>query len=81
MVSKPEQITLALTYETRLTCEMNIEPDKFEWKIYPTTDYYNPMADIHLNTSNFHVKPDFKELRSERHNRQRKKSYLTIKVR
>ncbi|XP_049826185.1 interference hedgehog-like isoform X2 [Aethina tumida] len=80
MVSKPEQITLALTYETRLTCEMNIEPDKFEWKIYPTTDYYNPMADIHLNTSNFHVKPDFKELRSERHNRQRKKSYLTIKA-
>ncbi|CAH0560050.1 unnamed protein product [Brassicogethes aeneus] len=80
MVSKAETISLEPQYETKLTCEMNIEPDKFQWKFYPTSDYYNPKTEIDLSTSNYRLKPDKFEqnLRNDKHARQRKKSSLPV---
>uniref|UniRef100_A0A6P7FCX6 Interference hedgehog n=1 Tax=Diabrotica virgifera virgifera TaxID=50390 RepID=A0A6P7FCX6_DIAVI len=74
MVSDPEPIALPINFETVLTCEMNIEPDKFEWKFYPTDDPYNPNAYIDLSNSTFHLVPE------GRYNKQRKKSAMKIQV-
>ncbi|CAH1098676.1 unnamed protein product [Psylliodes chrysocephalus] len=74
MVSDPEPIALPIGFETLLTCEMNIEPDKFEWKFYPTNDPYDPNAFINLSNSTFQI------ISEDRYTKQRKKSGLTLRV-
>ncbi|XP_057651009.1 interference hedgehog-like isoform X2 [Diorhabda carinulata] len=74
MVSNPEPIAFPEGFETALTCDMNIEPDKFEWKFYPTDSPYNSNAFIDLSNSTFHL------ISENRYNKQRKKSTLMIQV-
>ncbi|CAG9763006.1 unnamed protein product [Ceutorhynchus assimilis] len=62
LISKPESLTLARGYETLLTCEMNIEPDKFQWKFYPSDEPYNSRANLLLSNASYSLIPegDFK---------------------
>ncbi|XP_044748599.1 interference hedgehog-like [Coccinella septempunctata] len=74
MVNSPENVILPINFETRLTCQMNIEPDKFLWKFYPFSDkdMYNSRATIDLNTASYIlINPDHIEDR---------KSFLNVKV-
>ncbi|RZC36440.1 interference hedgehog-like [Asbolus verrucosus] len=59
MVTEAEFITVPIDFETKLQCQMNIEPDKFQWKFYPlsTKDAFNPKAVINLTSSNFEFVP------------------------
>lgn len=74
MITIPEPISVSFGFDTLLTCEMNIEPDKFQWKFYPTDDPFNPNSVINLSNSTFHL------VREEKYTRQRKKSSLTVQV-
>ncbi|XP_045478702.1 interference hedgehog-like isoform X2 [Harmonia axyridis] len=74
MVNEPENVILPIDFETQLTCNMNIEPDKFLWKFYPFSnkDMYNSKAIIDLNTAPYIlINPDHVEDR---------KSFLKVKV-
>lgn len=74
MMNSPENVILPIDFETRLTCQMNIEPDKFLWKFYPFSDkdMYNSKAVIDLNTAPYIlINPDHVEDR---------KSFLNVKV-
>ncbi|CAG9864415.1 unnamed protein product [Phyllotreta striolata] len=73
MVSDPEPIALPLGFTTLMTCEMDIEPDKFEWKFYPTDDPYDPDAFVDLSSPAFRMIP-------QGYTKQRKKSLLTLQV-
>ncbi|XP_023017574.2 interference hedgehog isoform X2 [Leptinotarsa decemlineata] len=55
IVSESEPISLPKGFETLLTCETEIDPDKFEWKFYPTDDPYNPNAYVDLTNGSFHM--------------------------
>ncbi|KAL3267033.1 hypothetical protein HHI36_011175 [Cryptolaemus montrouzieri] len=74
MVKTPENVILPVDYETQLTCQMNIEPDKFLWKFYPFSnqDVFNSKAVLDLNKATFIlISPDQVE---------DKKSILKVKV-
>ncbi|KAJ8973936.1 hypothetical protein NQ317_002440 [Molorchus minor] len=71
---RPERIFLSLGFETLLTCEMKIEPDKFQWKFYPTDDPFNPNAPVDLNNATFHFVPE------EKYTKQRMRSALSLRV-
>lgn len=58
MLTTPEPITLPYGFKTRLTCEMNIRPDRFMWKFYPSTEPYNPKALIDLSNGPFQLIPE-----------------------
>lgn len=75
MVTVPEPIALPYGFETRLTCEMNIQPDRFQWKFYPTNEPYNPKALIDLGNGTFHLIPENK------YTNQGRKSLLSLLVR
>lgn len=53
MVTSPESVVMPINDETVLTCEMNLLPDKFQWKHYPLNvqDASNPKAPIILGTA------------------------------
>ncbi|KAF5288823.1 hypothetical protein FQR65_LT11938 [Abscondita terminalis] len=53
MVTSPESVVMPINDETVLTCEMNLLPDKFQWKHYPLNirDASNPKAAIILGTA------------------------------
>lgn len=74
MISTPEPIVLSYGFETRLTCEMNIRPDKFQWKFYPSNEPYNPKALIDLGNGTFHLIPE------NTYVNQGRKSSLTVLV-
>ncbi|KAJ8912662.1 hypothetical protein NQ315_012738 [Exocentrus adspersus] len=74
MVRVPEPISVALGFHTLLTCEMNIDPDKFQWKFYPADQPFNPNVVINLSNATFHLIPE------EKFTKQRKKSALTVQV-
>ncbi|XP_050304096.1 brother of CDO-like isoform X2 [Anthonomus grandis grandis] len=74
LVSKPESLILPRGYETLLSCEMNIQPDKFQWKFYPSSDPYNSKVNIFLSNDSFKLIPE------DRYRVTRKKSELSIKV-
>ncbi|XP_060531354.1 interference hedgehog-like isoform X2 [Cylas formicarius] len=57
MVTTPESIVVDINYATALVCEMNIEPDKFEWKFYPSNEPYNSKTDINLSSAKFGLLP------------------------
>ncbi|KAJ8938581.1 hypothetical protein NQ318_013635 [Aromia moschata] len=57
MAVRPERISLSMGFETMLTCEMKIEPDRFQWKFYPTDDPYNPNVPIDLSNATFQFVP------------------------
>lgn len=75
MITIPEPISVSFGFDTLLTCEMNIDPDKFQWKFYPTDDPFNPNSVINLSNSSFHL------VREEKYTKQRKRSSLTVQVR
>ncbi|CAH1174054.1 unnamed protein product [Phaedon cochleariae] len=75
MVSVPEPISLPIGFETMLTCEMDIEPDKFQWKFYPTDEPYNADAYIDLSNGTYELLPPHRSFASGR-----KKSALTLQV-
>ncbi|XP_063911285.1 interference hedgehog-like isoform X3 [Zophobas morio] len=62
MVSKAHSIAVSINFETKLECEMNIQPDNFQWKFYPLNkkEAYNPKARISLTTSTFQFVPPSK---------------------
>ncbi|KAJ8927158.1 hypothetical protein NQ314_020431 [Rhamnusium bicolor] len=74
MVTIPEPISVPFGFKTLLPCEMNIEPDRFQWKFYPTDDPYNPNAIINLSNTTFQLVPE------EKYTKQRKKSALRLQV-
>ncbi|XP_018333733.1 interference hedgehog isoform X3 [Agrilus planipennis] len=53
MVTSPESVVMPINDETSLICEMNLQPDRFEWRHYPfnSVDVSNPRAHISLSTS------------------------------
>ncbi|XP_076252429.1 interference hedgehog-like isoform X2 [Rhynchophorus ferrugineus] len=53
MLNKPESIVFDVGYQTTLSCEMNIEADKFQWKFYPLERPYDSKAVVNLNSANF----------------------------
>lgn len=76
MVSTPESLMLPPGFETKITCEMNIPPDKFQWKFYPLPpeEASNPKAFINLTSTNFKTPPAHLVLL------QKGKSSLTLQV-
>ncbi|XP_018572670.1 interference hedgehog isoform X3 [Anoplophora glabripennis] len=74
MVTNPEPISVSFGFDTLLTCEMNIEPDRFQWKFYPTDEPYSLNNAINLSNATFHLIPE------EKYTKQRKKSSLTVQV-
>ncbi|KAB0799541.1 hypothetical protein PPYR_07421 [Photinus pyralis] len=55
MVTSPESVVMPINDETELTCEMNLSPDKFQWKHYPLNieDAFNPKASIILGSAHY----------------------------
>ncbi|KAF5302874.1 hypothetical protein FQA39_LY02054 [Lamprigera yunnana] len=55
MVASPESVVMPINDETVLTCEMNLLPDKFQWKHYPLgiQDASNPKIPIILGNAHF----------------------------
>ncbi|XP_017787344.1 PREDICTED: interference hedgehog-like isoform X2 [Nicrophorus vespilloides] len=74
-ISSPTSIALPLNDETILICEMNIVPDKFEWRFYKLDESQvsNPNALLNLTR-------DYVELPPKRFTNDKKKSTLTIKL-
>ncbi|KAG5882564.1 hypothetical protein JTB14_011765 [Gonioctena quinquepunctata] len=75
MVSDPEPISLPTGFETLLTCEMDIDPDKFEWKFYPSNDPYNPHTYIDLTNGTFRMVEENRFKKTSK-----KKSALSLQV-
>ncbi|XP_030767144.1 interference hedgehog-like isoform X2 [Sitophilus oryzae] len=75
VVSKPESLVLSAGYETSLSCEMNIPPDRFQWKFYPLDNPYDSQALINLSSDNFKIIPQ------DRYRVNKKKSELQIELR
>lgn len=74
MVTVPGSISLPHGFETNLTCEMNIQPDRFQWKFYPSNEPYNPKALIDLGNGRYHLIPENKFTKHGR------KSLFTLSV-
>lgn len=76
MVTRPESRIVPFDFDTKLLCEMNIEPDKFLWKFYPlnSRDAFNPKAVINLSSTNFVNIP------VDKNPAKKKQSDLTIQV-
>ncbi|XP_066254583.1 interference hedgehog isoform X1 [Euwallacea similis] len=55
---EPERVILPAGFETVLTCDMNIEPDQFQWKFYPSTELYNGNANIQLSNPGYRLIPE-----------------------
>ncbi|ENN80958.1 hypothetical protein YQE_02632, partial [Dendroctonus ponderosae] len=65
-------MSLPIGYDTSLLCEMNIVPDKFEWKFYPTDEPYNKAANIILSKASYRLIHEFRP--------NKKKSELLVPV-
>lgn len=74
MVTVPEPRTLPFGFEAPLTCEMNIQPDRFQWKFFPSSQPYNSKAHIDLGNGTFHIIADNK------YTNQGRQSLLTLLV-
>ncbi|KAL1489869.1 hypothetical protein ABEB36_013797 [Hypothenemus hampei] len=74
LVNQPQLLVLPQGYETLLSCEMNIEPDMFQWKFYQSIELYNSKPNILLSNGSFQLIPE-KKFRVNR-----KKSELSIQV-
>ncbi|ENN83278.1 hypothetical protein YQE_00364, partial [Dendroctonus ponderosae] len=72
LVSQPVSMSLPIGYDTSLLCEMNIVPDKFEWKFYPTDEPYNKAANIILSKASYRLIHEFRP--------NKKKSELLVPV-
>lgn len=70
MVSKPDIISIPHNYESVLKCEMNINPDNFEWKFYKYKDPYNPNEIINLSNATPVIK----------HSKPKRKAALPLQV-
>lgn len=74
MVTVPERIALPYGFETTLSCEMNIQPDRFQWKFYPSMKPYDPKAFIDLGNGTFHL------IQENNYTNQGRKSSLNLLV-
>lgn len=74
MLTVPEPIALPHGSQTTLTCEMNIHPDRFQWKFYPSNEPYNYKTLIDLANGTFQLIPENK------YTNQGRKSVLTLLV-
>lgn len=74
MINSPTSIIMPINDETVLTCEMNINPDKFQWRYYPlgAKEASNVKAQINLAKNLVIDIPTHKE--------DKKRSTLSIKV-
>lgn len=79
MATSPNSVSMPMNDETLLTCEMNINADKFEWVYYPLppSQVSNPKYIINLGNARY-LKLNEKLYRNDR--TERKASTLTVKV-
>lgn len=76
MVTSPESVVMPINDETILTCEMNLLPDRFQWRHYPvkSEDASRPKPLINLGTAYF------VDIASSMYSLDKKISKLKIKV-
>lgn len=76
MVTAPESVAMPINDETILTCEMNLQPDKFQWRYYPLPAHEatNPKLPITIGTA-YSV-----EIPSNMYTIEKKTSTLKVKV-